>query len=89
MLCSEYVGAVEFLQYGCWDSGNSDIFMVKENILQARSVFRWNVVIFPDPLSPTPSTSSAMNISGPSVSLVETEETPENKKKNGKALVIN
>jgi len=55
--------------------------MVKENILQARSVFRWNVVIFPDPLSPTPSTSSAMNISGPSVSLVETEETPENKKR--------
>ena len=38
-------------------------------------------MISPDPLSPTPSTSLAMNISGPSLSLVETEETAENKKR--------
>jgi len=62
------------------ENGNSDISAFKENSLQARSVFGWNVVISADPLSPTPSTSSAINISGPSVSLVETEETPENKK---------
>jgi len=62
------------------ETGNSDISVVKENSLQARSVFRWNVASSADPLSPTPSTSSGMNISGPSVSLVETEETPENKK---------
>ena len=80
MICSEYVGAVEFLQYGCWESGNSDISEVKENSLQARSVFRWNVVISPDPLSPTPSTSSAMNVSGPSASLVENEDSRKQKR---------
>jgi hypothetical protein len=78
MLCSEYVGEEEFLQSGCWDSGNTDISAVKEHSLQARSVFWSNAVIFPDPLPPTPSTSSAMNIFGSSASLVKTEETPEN-----------
>jgi hypothetical protein len=48
----------------------------------ARSVFRSNVVISPDPLSLTSLTSPVMNISGPSASLVDTEETTENTKGN-------
>jgi hypothetical protein len=55
------------------------IFQWLRKTVSRPEVFGWNVVISPDPLSPTPSTSSAMNISGPSVSLVETAETPENK----------
>jgi hypothetical protein len=43
---------------------------------------RVSVVAFPDPLSPTPSKSSAVKIPdpqppGPSASLVKTEKTPE------------
>lgn len=39
-------------------------------------------MISPDPLSPIPSTSSALNIFGPSASLVETEQITENKEGN-------
>ena len=48
----------------------------------SRSVYTSTVVVSPDPLPPTPSTSSVMKIHdpqypGPSASLLETEETPE------------
>ena len=55
---------------------------VKENSPQARSVFTSTVVIFPDLLPPTLSTSSASTPDpkppGLSASAVVAEETPEN-----------
>ena len=55
---------------------------VKENSPQARSVFTSTVVIFPDLLPPTPSTSLAstpdLKPPGPSASVLGAEETPEN-----------
>ena len=48
----------------------------------SKSVTTWTVVIYPDPPSPTLSTSSAVRTldpqsPGPAASLAETEETPE------------
>ena len=45
-----------------------------------KSVCTLSVVVSPDPLSPTQSPSSALKTPGLSASLVETEDTPENKK---------
>ena len=54
----------------------------KENSPQARRVFTSTVTIFPDSLPSIPSTSSALTPDlqppGPSASLVEAKETPEN-----------
>jgi hypothetical protein len=49
----------------------------------SRSVFTSNTVVSPDPLSPTPSQSSAaktpdLQFHSPSASLAKSEETPEN-----------
>jgi len=50
------------------------------------SVSTWTTVVFPDLLAPSPSTSSAMknahpHFPGHSASLVETEETPEERER--------